>query len=79
MSILFVSCSKRRNAVYLDASARYRCFFPAEHLLNLGIQAHVTHIRKADSLNLREYRYLVVHRPQFGKPLLRLMRKAQAA
>ena len=79
MSILFVSCSKRRNAVYLDASARYRCFFPAEHLLNLGIQAHVTHIRKADSLNLREYRYLVVHRPQFRKPLLRLMRKAQAA
>lgn len=79
MSILFVSCSKRRNAVYLDASARYRCFFPAEHLLNLGIQAHVTHIRKVDSLNLREYRYLVVHRPQFGKPLLRLMRKAQTA
>lgn len=78
MSILFVSNSKRDSQYYFDASARYRCVFPAEHFNWLGFTAHVVHISKALTLDLSQYHYLVVHRPQNNRKVRKLLAVAES-
>lgn len=77
--VLFVSHSKRGAHFYQDASARYRCVFPAEHLNACGITAHVVHVSQISRLNLNDYSHLIAHRPQDSTQLARYLSKARKA
>lgn len=77
--VLFISHSKRGTHFYQDASARYRCVFPAEHLNACGITAHVVHASQVNKLNLSHYSHLIAHRPQDGIQLARYLKKARKA
>lgn len=68
--VLFISFSKREpERLYLDASVRYRCIFPAEALQAQGKTAHVIHITQLNKIKLNVYDTVICHRPQYGKPL----------
>jgi|GEM_PF-840894 len=77
--VLFVSHSKRGSHYYMDASARYRCVFPAENLHQLGITAHVVHVSQISHINLSDYQYLIAHRPQNNRQLRHYIAQARAA
>ncbi len=68
-SVLFVSHSKRAAFYYNDASARYRCVFPAEHLNELGITCHVIHFTQIHKIQLHDYSHVIFHRPQYSLKL----------
>lgn len=74
---LFVSHSKRGLFYYNDASARYRCVFPAEEIIANGGQAHAIHISQIDKITLSDYQTIVFHRPQYSAKLKRVVKKAQ--
>ena len=76
-SILFVSHSKRDLFYYNDASARYRCVFPAEFLQACNIQAHVIHFKEINNITLSDYSHIVFHRPQFSFRLKWVLYKAK--
>lgn len=63
LHVLFVSCSRHKQDFYRDASARYRCFFPAESLNAEGVPASVVHIEQSLTLDLASFDVIVVHRP----------------
>lgn len=67
--VLFVSHSKRGVFYYNDASARYRCVFPAEHLNDLGIACNVIHFDKINEVKLSTYSHIIFHRPQYSLKL----------
>lgn len=67
--VLFISHSKRGAFYYNDASARYRCVFPAEHLCDLGITCNVIHFDKISAVDLNTYSYIIFHRPQYSLKL----------
>ncbi len=67
--VLFVSHSKRGVFYYNDASARYRCVFPAEHLNSMGIACDVVHFKQLTRLNMTDYRHIIFHRPQYSLKL----------
>jgi hypothetical protein len=75
--VLYVSHSKRELFYYNDASARYRCVFPAEELIANGETAHVIHFSQIDKLQLSDYRKIIFHRPQYSFKLWRTIRTAQ--
>ena len=62
--VLYVSHSKRGLFYYNDASARYRCVFPAEELIANGETAHVIHFSQIDKIQLTDYRKIIFHRPK---------------
>jgi hypothetical protein len=74
---LFVSHSKRGLFYYNDASARYRCIFPAEEIIANGGQAHAIHISQIDKVTLSDYKTIVFHRPQHSAKLKRAVKKAK--
>jgi len=74
-SVLFVSHSKRGAFYYNDASARYRCVFPAEHLNELGTLCHVIHFTQLGKITLQNYSHIIFHRPQFSLKLKYYMGK----
>ncbi|MCP5325070.1 MAG: hypothetical protein H7A09_01935 [Oceanospirillaceae bacterium] len=76
--VLFVSHSKREDRYYYDASARYRCIFPAEYLNSTGIIAHVVHVNDLHKIDLQPYSHLIAHRPQDDRRLRRYLKKARA-
>jgi len=67
--VLFVSHSKRGVFYYNDASARYRCVFPAEYMNEIGLQSHVVHFNQLSKINLQQYSHVVFHRPQYSLKL----------
>jgi hypothetical protein len=75
--VLYVSHSKRGLFYYNDASARYRCVFPAEELIAQGETAHVIHFSQIDKVQLSDYRKIVFHRPQYSFKLWRTIKTAQ--
>jgi hypothetical protein len=75
--VLYVSHSKRGLFYYNDASARYRCVFPAEELIANGEPAHAIHFSQIDKLQLSDYRKIIFHRPQYSFKLWRTIRTAQ--
>lgn len=74
---LFVSHSKRGLFYYNDASARYRCIFPAEEIIANGGQAHAIHISQIDKVTLSDYKTIVFHRPQHSAKLKRAVKEAK--
>ena len=72
--VLYVSHSKRGLFYYNDASARYRCVFPAEALIAEGKQAHAIHFNQINKVNLLDYQKVVFHRPQYSFKLGRLVK-----
>ncbi len=74
-SVLFVSHSKRGAFYYNDASARYRCVFPAEHLNEVGTLCHVVHFTQLNKVPLQSYSHIIFHRPQFSLKLKYYMGK----
>ncbi len=68
-NVLFVSHSKRGAFYYNDASARYRCVFPAEHLNEIGTLCHVVHFTQLGEIPLHKYSHVIFHRPQFSLKL----------
>ncbi|WP_375055689.1 hypothetical protein [Zobellella sp. DQSA1] len=76
-SVVFVSCSRKGKSYYQDASARYRCLFPAEALSSLGWRADVVHISQTLSLRLRDYQIMVIHRPTSSLQLRHLLWRAK--
>ena len=74
---LFVSHSKRGLFYYNDASARYRCIFPAEEIIANGGQAHAIHISQIDKVTLSDYKTIVFHRPQHSAKLKRAIKEAK--
>lgn len=71
---LFISFSKRApDRLYLDASVRYRCVFPAEKLNSENSCAHVIHITQLNKVKLNDYETVICHRPQYGKPLKKIV------
>lgn len=76
-SILFISHSKRGSFYYNDASARYRCVFPAEYFQSIGITSHVIHFTQIDKVELNDYSHLVFHRPQYSLKLNWILYKAK--
>jgi hypothetical protein len=75
--VLYVSHSKRGLFYYNDASARYRCVFPAEEMIAQGEAAHVIHFSQIDKLQLSNYRKIVFHRPQYSFKLWRTIKTIQ--
>ncbi len=73
--ILFISFSKRGSHFYNDASARYRCFFPAEHLNELNIPTDVIHASKLNAISPQNYQLIIFHRPQYSYQLKHFLRK----
>jgi hypothetical protein len=73
--ILFISHSKRDAFYYNDASARYRCVFPAEYFNDIGLQTDVVHFNDLNKINLKNYGTIIFHRPQFSLKLKWLMYK----
>jgi hypothetical protein len=67
--VLFISHSKRGAFYYNDASARYRCVFPAEHFNDIGIKTHVIHFSQIGAVTLSSYSHVIFHRPQFSLKL----------
>lgn len=72
--VLFISHSKRGLFYYNDASARYRCVFPAEALIAEGHAAHAIHFSQVDKIHLQHYGKVVFHRPQFSLKLRQIIR-----
>jgi hypothetical protein len=75
--VLYVSHSKRGLFYYNDASARYRCVFPAEELIAQGETAHVIHFSQIDKVQLSNYRKIIFHRPQYSFKLWRTIKTIQ--
>lgn len=76
--ILYVSYSKRGASHYYgDASARYRCIFPAEALEQTGADCHVIHKDDLHKIVLNNYKTIIFHRPQFSKNLAKTVLKAK--
>ncbi len=67
--VLFVSHSKRGEFYYNDASARYRCVFPAEYMNEIGLQSHVIHFKQLSKISLKQYSHIIFHRPQYSLKL----------
>ena len=61
--VLFVTKTSRVDAPYLDPSVRYRCFNPAEALLERGVVADVISQDKLDAAYVANYDAFVFHRP----------------
>ena len=75
--VLYVSHSKRGSFYYNDASARYRCVFPAEELISKGEQAHAIHFSQISKVTLSDYKKITFHRPQYSIKLFYIVKKAQ--
>lgn len=75
--VLYISHSKRGLFYYNDASARYRCVFPAEEIIAQGGQAHAIHFSQIDKIQLDDYRKIIFHRPQYTFKLSRTVTKAR--
>lgn len=75
--MLYISHSKRGLFYYNDASARYRCVFPAEEIIAQGGQAHAIHFSQIDKIQLDDYRKIIFHRPQYTFKLSRTVSKAR--
>ena len=73
--VLYVSHSKRGSFYYNDASARYRCVFPAEELISKGEDTHVIHFSQIKEIQLTKYRKIIFHRPQYSLKLWLTIRK----
>jgi len=67
--VLFISHSKRGAFYYNDASARYRCIFPAEHFNDTGIKTHVIHFSQIKAIKATDYSHIIFHRPQYSLKL----------
>jgi hypothetical protein len=76
--VLFISHSKRGAFYYNDASARYRCVFPAEHLNDLGIKTDVVHIDQIKAIQLSDYSHVIFHRPQYSLKLKFYVKRLKA-
>ena len=74
---IFVSHSKRGLFYYNDASARYRCVFPAEEIIANGGQAHAIHFSQINKIQLDNYRKIIFHRPQYSFKLAKIVKQAQ--
>ena len=74
---LYVSHSKRGAFYYNDASARYRCVFPAEELIAKGEQAHAIHFSQINKVKLSTYKKVIFHRPQFSLKLWFIVKLAK--
>lgn len=74
-AVLYVSHSKRGAFYYNDASARYRCVFPAEALIAQGQTAHAIHFSQINKVCLTNYKKVVFHRPQFSHKLKRIINR----
>ena len=75
--VLYVSHSKRGAFYYNDASARYRCVFPAEELISKGEQAHAIHFSQISQVELSNYRKIIFHRPQYSLKLSLIVKLAK--
>lgn len=75
--ILYISHSKRGLFYYNDASARYRCVFPAEEIIANGGQAHAIHFSQINQITLNHYQKIIFHRPQYSFKLANVVKKAQ--
>lgn len=73
--MLYISHSKRGLFYYNDASARYRCVFPAEEIIAQGGQAHAIHFSQIDKIQLDDYRKIIFHRPQYSLKLAIAVKK----
>ena len=72
---LYVSFSKRApNKLYLDASVRYRCVFPAEYLAQQNITAHCIHYSQLKQIQLHDYSRVICHRPRYSRHLKSLLK-----
>jgi hypothetical protein len=63
---------------YNDASARYRCVFPAEERIANGDSAHAIHFSQINKIQLDDYRKIIFHRPQYSFKLKRIIASAKA-
>ena len=75
--VLYVSHSKRGAFYYNDASARYRCVFPAEEHIASGEQAHAIHFSQINKVTLSNYKKIIFHRPQFSLKLWLIVKLAK--
>jgi hypothetical protein len=75
--VLYVSHSKRGLFYYNDASARYRCVFPAEEIIANGGQAHAIHFSQIDQIKLDDYQKIIFHRPQYSFKLKRIVKSSK--
>lgn len=75
--ILYISHSKRGLFYYNDASARYRCVFPAEEIIANGGQAHAIHFSQINKIQLDNYQKIIFHRPQYSFKLAKTVKQAQ--
>lgn len=75
--VLYVSHSKRGAFYYNDASARYRCVFPAEEHIANGEQAHAIHFSQINKVALNNYKKIIFHRPQFSLKLWSIVKLAK--
>jgi hypothetical protein len=75
--VLYVSHSKRGLFYYNDASARYRCVFPAEELIANDEPAHAIHFSQISKIKLDDYKKIIFHRPQYSFKLLLIVKFAQ--
>jgi hypothetical protein len=75
--VLYVSHSKRGLFYYNDASARYRCVFPAEELIANDEPAHAIHFSQISKIKLGDYKKIIFHRPQYSFKLLLIVKFAQ--
>lgn len=66
MSFLFISHSKQQTRYFNDPSARYRCIFPAEALINAGESACVIHIDQVTREQVLAADTVLFHRPSFS-------------
>lgn len=73
--ILYISHSKRGPFYYNDASARYRCVFPAEELIANGQQAHAIHFSQIKNIKLTDYKKVIFHRPQYSFALHKIIKQ----
>lgn len=71
--VLYISHSKRGAFYYNDASARYRCVFPAEALIAEGQPAQAIHFSQINKVRLTNYKKIIFHRPQFSHKLKRTL------
>jgi len=73
-NILFISFSKREpDRLYLDASVRYRCIFPAEAVNASGGAAHCIHHKQIRKVILSKYDKIICHRPRYTQALKRIV------
>jgi hypothetical protein len=75
--VLYVSHSKRGLFYYNDASARYRCVFPAEERIANGDSAHAIHFSQINKIQLDDYRKIIFHRPQYSFKLKRIVKSSK--